>query len=230
MVTAQEGRQVGTVMAGLGRGIHLFHLFLRLLTGVLALSTVVFAAVAIFLPLGQLDLTLDASVTAPYSVSIPSRGEVRVLEDGSVEESGGSRDEGDLAEGAPVVRSPASVSSGDTDARLAVVGLLGAWLGLAWSGVALLGRVVDTARSGDPFASQNSRRLRWLAGVAWAAPVATTVLGSLVQALADTPYTVDLTPGIVFWVTSAGLGAAVLGLAEVMSVGTKLHEFERSAI
>lgn len=218
--------------AGLPSGLGMAHWLVRAATVVLGVLSVVFAVLAVVVPLGQVDLTFHARAQPPYAVGIPGRGEVQVLEDGSVEEVTPTGDDAvdALTEGAPTVGTEVPVGSGDTDARLAVVVLLGLLLALAWLALVKLGGIVEAARSGDPFCEENASRLRWLAAVVFVAPVALAVFARVIDVVVDTPYAVDLSPGSVPWAPCLFAAVALLALAEVFGEGARLREIDRTTI
>lgn len=173
-------------------------------------------------------VTLDAEVDPPYTVE---------LGDGSAVETGSGPtawidfpvgEEHRYLADEPTVRARVKVGPDDTDARLVLAAGLGAWLALAWWGLVNVRRVVRSALDGRPFDARNVDRLRWLAVVVFAVPLAIRLELWALEPRLDVEPPVDLlTPGPSSWVFVL-LGTGLLALAEIFREGSRLRSLEEA--
>ncbi len=197
---------------------------------------VVFFAIGTLVAVGTAPATitgsgigLNATVDPPFAVTSVADGpSFRVSSDGEV---GGTVS--DNGRPLKIERSKLTVNvhvaKSDRDTRvLLVVGLL-AMIGLAWTGLLALRKVVRVARDGDPFDKRNVGRLRLLGGVLIAAPVVVWLLNRMLEgtfeprAVHPSVARVDALPIVV-------IALSVFALAEVFRAGAELRELESATI
>lgn len=197
--------------------------FLRLITVVFALGTVVFTASLGSLVGGSGGVGIDATVAGPLEVVLPDGGTVTVRGDGQVDPRA-------LGLETATVRTKLRIERADTDSRVLFAASGMALIAAFWVGLLMIRRVVRSARDGAPFDARNAGRLRVLAALFVAAPVGAELSRRLLESTVEADPRVTISIASPDWGVFLIVALGLFALAEIFREGTALRELEEQTV
>lgn len=197
--------------------------FLRLITAVFAIGTIVFMAALGGLVGGSGGVGIDATVAGPLEVALPDGGTILVRGDGQV-------DPRSLGLESAAVRTKLRIGEDDTDSRFVLAASGIALIAVFWIGLLMIRRVARSARDGAPFDPRNAGRLRVLGALFVAAPVGAELLRRLLESTVEADRRVTISIQSPDWGVFVIVALGLFALAEVFREGTALRELEEQTI
>lgn len=213
-----------------GRGLRALDLAVNGLRLLLVVATAIAIPLLVLAAIGKGSTYISGVLDAPYRLAFDDGRAISVGGNATAYENFAIGEESRTLQSSPTVTASLRVPGSDTDTRMIVIAMFTGWLAAAWLGLVNLRRLVRSARDGNPFASENPGRLRWLGAAVLSVPVVTGLGNAIVARTIelDVPFSVSADRGS--WLTLIVVGVGLFALAEVFAEAVRLREFEETTI